>query len=46
LEKFEMGLFQKICDELWVDVGDLIYLSDQRWYLGGVRSGHFKLKEI
>jgi len=46
LEKFEMGLSQKICDELCVDVGDLIYLSDQRWYLGGVRSGHFKLKEI
>ncbi|MDE0150972.1 MAG: sodium:solute symporter family protein [Bdellovibrionales bacterium] len=46
LKDFEMGLSQKICDQLCVGIGDLIYLADQRWYLGGIRSGHFKLKEI
>ena len=46
LKDFEIGLSQKICDQLCVEVGDLIYLADQRWYLGGIRSGHFKLKEI
>ena len=46
LKDFEMGLSQKICDQLCVKIGDLIYLADQRWYLGGIRSGHFKLKEI
>ena len=25
---------------------DIIYLSDQRWYLGGLRSGHFRLGGI
>lgn len=46
LKDFEIGLSQEICDQLCVGIGDLIYLADQRWYLGGIRSGHFKLKEI
>ncbi len=46
LKEFEIGLSQKVCDQLCVKIGDLIYLADQRWYLGGIRSGHFRLKEI
>ena len=26
--------------------GDLIYISDRRWFLGGLRSGHFRLKNL
>ena len=43
---FEIGLPQKICEKLRAEMGDLIYLADQRWYLGGIRSGHFRLTKI
>ncbi len=46
LKEFEMGLSEKICKRLCAAKGDLIYLADQRWYLGGIRSGHFRLKEV
>ena len=46
LKDFEIGLPQNISELLCAKLGDLIYLSDQRWYLGGIRSGHFRLKEI
>lgn len=46
LEKSDICLSKKNCKKLKAKVGDLIYLADQRWYLGGVRSGHFRLKAV
>ena len=46
LSKNKITLSQSVCDQLCAQVGDRIYLSDQRWYLGGLRSGHFDLKKI
>ena len=46
LNKEELTLSQSVCDQMCAEVGDRIYLSDQRWYLGGLRSGHFELKKI
>ena len=46
LEKDEVSLSQKVCQDICAQVGDHVYVSDQRWFLGGVRSGHFKLKSI
>ena len=42
----EICLSQKACDLLKAKLGDNIYVSDNRWWLGGIRSGHFKLKGI
>ena len=46
LEKGEVSLSQEVCDKMSARLGDQIYLSDQRWFLGGLRSGHFKLNHI
>ncbi|MDE0118598.1 MAG: sodium:solute symporter family protein [Bdellovibrionales bacterium] len=46
LNKEEIGLSQKVCDLLKAKRGDQIYVSDNRWWLGGIRSGHFVLKDI
>ena len=42
----EICLSQKVCDLLKAEPGDNIYVSDNRWWLGGIRSGHFKLKGV
>ena len=42
----DIYLSQKVCDLLKAKLGDHIYVSDNRWWLGGIRSGHFSLKEI
>ncbi len=42
----ELVLSSAVAKELKAKVGDLIYVSDQRWFLGGLRSGHFQLKEL
>ena len=46
LKKDEAEISQTICEKLKAKPGDMIYASDSRWYLGGVRSGHFKLKQV
>ena len=42
----EIGLSQKVCEVLKAGPGDRVYVSDNRWWLGGIRSGHFILKDI
>ncbi len=37
-------LSQLVGKKLKAQLGDIVYIADQRWYLGGVRSGHFRLK--
>ena len=46
MEKGEVKLSQEVCDRLKAKLGDRIYVSDNRWWLGGIRSGHFVLKDI
>ncbi len=46
LNRGEICLSQEVCDLLKAKLGDNIYVSDNRWWLGGIRSGHFKLKGI
>ena len=41
----EVILSEEVCQGLKADEGDFVYVSDQRWFLGGIRSGHFRLKE-
>ena len=44
MERGEVCLSQEVCDRLKANLGDRIYISDNRWWLGGIRSGHFVLK--
>ena len=44
LKEAEVILPESARAKLKARPGDLIYLADDRWYLGGVRSGHFRLK--
>ena len=44
LNQNEIMLHKDAASQLKAKHGDIIYISDSRWYLGGVRSGHFKLK--
>ncbi len=44
LKHSEIALSKKVCKKIKANENDLIYIADQRWYLGGVRSGHFTLK--
>ena len=46
IDQKEMCLSQKVCDSLKAKPGDNIYVSDNRWWLGGIRSAHFKLKSV
>lgn len=46
MERGDVRLSQEACDRLKAKLGDRIYVSDNRWWLGGVRSGHFVLKGI
>jgi hypothetical protein len=39
-------LSQAVVDNLTAEVGDLVYLSDHRWWLGGLRSIHSRITEI
>ena len=39
----EVSLSKKVCAQLKAQVGDMIYIADNRLILGGFRSGHFKL---
>jgi SSS family solute:Na+ symporter len=37
---------QELAEALEADVGDIVYLTDSRWWLGGLRSVHTKITEI
>ena len=43
LKKDEIALSKNSITKLKADLQDIIYLSDKRWYLGGLRSAHFRL---
>ncbi len=36
----EVRLPASLAEELGIQPGDLLYLADRRWYLGGIRSAH------
>ncbi len=38
----EVQLPRQVMKDLYVDEGDLLYLSDARWWLGGFRATHVK----
>ena len=38
----EVNLPRQVMKDLYVDEGDLLYLSDARWWLGGFRATHVK----
>ena len=42
----EISVNREVADSLVAGVGDILYLSDGRWWLGGLRSVHAKLSEI
>ena len=44
MKQGDIYLSKKVCAILKAFPGDRIYVSDNRFWLGGVRSGHFKLK--
>jgi hypothetical protein len=35
-----------MAEALRAELGDIVYLSDARWWLGGLRSIHAKISEI
>ena len=37
---------QKYMDQIKGNVGDLMYISDKRWYLGGLKSTHANLGSV
>lgn len=39
-------LSQAVADRMSAVIGDLVYLSDSRWWLGGLRSVHSRITEI
>ena len=42
----EIKLSRRVCKKLKAHPDDLVYVSDNRWFLGGIRSGHFTLKDF
>ena len=45
-QKEGIRLSQAVAESLCAEVGDLVYLSDHRWWLGGLRSVHSRITEI
>ena len=43
LKTSQIVLSKEVQEKLKALPGDIIYISDNRWYLGGLRSGHFRL---
>lgn len=43
---YEINMSRSLASGLGADVGDLIYVSDRRWWLGGLKSAHARLKTI
>ena len=46
LKEGEVGLSKKMAESMKAERQDIIYVADQRWYLGGLRSGHFRLGDM
>ena len=46
MDSGEVRLSEEVSQRLKAHPGDFIYVSDNRWFLGGIRSGHFKLKDF
>ncbi len=42
----EVIVNREVAESLKARVGDIVYLSDARWWLGGLRSVHAKLSDI
>lgn len=42
----EISVNREVAESINAGVGDILYLSDGRWWLGGLRSIHAKLSEI
>jgi SSS family solute:Na+ symporter len=45
-ENNKICLPQKYMDQIKGNVGDLMYISDKRWYLGGLKSTHANLGSV
>ena len=43
LKRGEISLSKKNVDKMKAEPFDIVYVADRRWYLGGLRSGHFRL---
>lgn len=43
IPKGYLSVSGKAVDQMQAKAEDIIYMADQRWYLGGLRSGHFRL---
>ena len=44
LAEGDIVISENLARQLVANIGDIVYLADQRWYLGGIRSGHFRLR--
>jgi SSS family solute:Na+ symporter len=42
----EVSVNREVAESLKARVGDIVYLSDARWWLGGLRSVHAKVSDI
>ena len=43
LLKGQISLSKEAAQKMKAEASDIIYVGDRRWYLGGLRSGHFRL---
>ena len=46
LNSKEIMLSKTVAERLKAQPGDIVFVSDARWYLGGMRSKHFTLKSL
>ena len=46
LPKGQIAISKKAAEKLKAFVEDIVYVADNRWYLGGLRSGHFLLGSV
>ncbi len=45
LPKGQISVAKEVAQKMKSEVSDIIYVGDGRWYLGGLRSGHFRLTD-
>ena len=43
LSEGQISVSQAVAQQMKAEISDIVYVSDNRWYLGGLRSGHFRL---
>ena len=46
LPKGQIAISKKAAEKLKAFAEDIVYVADNRWYLGGLRSGHFRLGSV